>query len=329
MTIGQVLMWAREILKQADSVSPVLDAEILLSEVLNKPHPNPFVQSATGGFSLKERGSIDRAFLYAHPEKKITNNQELKYKKMIRQRVKGEPVAYILGYKEFYGLKFLVNKEVLVPRPETELMVDNVVSECQSVKVSECQDCLIIDVGVGSGCIPITLIKRFKIYNLRFKILAIDISDKTLAVAKNNAKLHNVDKKIKFIKSDLLENISKSLFLNHKSIILTANLPYLSESIYKKNYQNLKFEPSRALLAGKDGLKYYRRLLKQIKELISKKQDTISKFKSVVIFLEIGPEQKLGISKLIKKYLPLAKIEFKKDLSGQNRLIMIKYKQHL
>jgi len=312
MTIFQALMFGLEKLQKAKINSASLDAEILLSSALKKT----------------------KEFIYAHPENEISKIQETRYKKLISKRVKGEPVAYITGHKEFYGLKFFVNKNVLIPRPETELMVDEVISE---YKASNCQDILFIDVGTGSGCILIAILKklstnlssRCKSGSRKIEMHGIDISKKALQVARQNAKLHNLSNKIKFIKSSLLSFYHKidSLLLgklgvrNDKQIVITANLPYLSEKIYQKNYQNLKYESRNALLAGKDGLKHYRKLLKQIHSLVT--HYTLP----ITLFLEISPEQKNKIKKIIKKNLPKAEIKFKKDLAGLNRLVVIKLNQ--
>ncbi len=331
INIKKILFETKQQFKKAKIKNPALEAEILLSLAIKKP----------------------KGFLYTHPEYLITKKQETKFKTDVKRRLKGQPVAYILGYKEFYSLKFLVNKNVLIPRPETEMMVE----EClKNIKENNCGlksvdprlPCLpsgrkpgrkiyVIDVGTGSGCIPITLAK--KNYNgVSIKYYGIDISENALIMAKKNAKLQGVEKKIKFVKSDLM-----SCFLDSRDpstrpvfsglaqddnhlIIITANLPYLSENIYKKNYQNLKFEPKNALLAGDDGLKYYHRLLIQIKNIL---QMTCLAGRQahctlhITCFLEINPEQKNGIKKIIKINLPQAKIEFKKDLSGRIRLVII------
>lgn len=320
INIKKILFETKQQFKKAKIKNPALEAEILLSLAIKKP----------------------KGFLYTHPEYLITKKQETKFKTDVKRRLKGQPVAYILGYKEFYSLKFLVNKNVLIPRPETEMMVE----EClKNIKENNCGlksvdprlPCLpsgrkpgrkiyVIDVGTGSGCIPIAIAK--KLYNVEcIKYCGVDISSGALMIAKNNAKLHGVEKEIKFIKSDLLSYLFNSLFIiRNSNLIITANLPYLSENIYKKNYQNLKFEPKNALLAGDDGLKYYHRLLIQIKNIL---QMTCLAGRQahctlhITCFLEINPEQKNGIKKIIKINLPQAKIEFKKDLSGRIRLVII------
>ncbi|PIP29502.1 protein-(glutamine-N5) methyltransferase, release factor-specific, partial [Candidatus Kuenenbacteria bacterium CG23_combo_of_CG06-09_8_20_14_all_36_9] len=286
-------------------------AEILLSWILKKP----------------------KEFIYAHPEKIINSQQLTKFRKLINQCAKGMPIAYLTGHKEFYGLNFLVNKDTLIPRPETELMVEEVLKQIKNDKI---KNFTLIDVGTGSGCIPICLVKIF--YSVipaqagiqeDLRIIGLDISKKVLLIACRNAKLHKVNNKIKFIKSNLLKNIlcivgaihELPLQGNNTHLIITANLPYLSKKIYRQNYNNLKYEPKSALIAGKDGLKYYCQLLKQIQSRITYYSLPIT------LFLEIDPSQKNQMRFLIKKHLPIAKIEFKKDLAGLNRLIVIKLNQ--
>ncbi len=301
MKIEEVLAEGYGKLEKRGSDNPHLEAEILLSHILKKP----------------------REYLFAHPEAELNQLQITNYKLRINQRLHGEPIAYITGEKEFYGLKFFVDKNVLVPRPETELMVD----AARQLAISNPPageagyELTMIDIGTGSGCIIITLAKklkdlRFKIYDLRF--FGTDISSKALTTAKKNAKLNGVGKNIIFSRGNLLDPILKSKILNLKSrIVILANLPYLTPTQIK-NSPSIKFEPKLALSAGPDGLKYYRRLFKQIKSAC---------LKNFVLLCEIDPSQKRSISALAKKILPPHQIEIKKDLRGHSRLAIITGKQ--
>ncbi|KKS53992.1 MAG: Release factor glutamine methyltransferase, partial [Candidatus Magasanikbacteria bacterium GW2011_GWA2_42_32] len=149
-----------------------------------------------------------------------TAKQISHFKKLIARRAKGEPIAYLIGHKEFYGLDFEINKNVLIPRPETELMVEEVVKKIDRLKI------ILIDVGTGSGCIPIAILKTIK-NTATIKCFAIDISPGAIATAKRNAKKHNV--KIKFLHGNLLEPMMSQLtqYSKKNKIIITANLPYL------------------------------------------------------------------------------------------------------
>ncbi|MFA5990741.1 MAG: peptide chain release factor N(5)-glutamine methyltransferase [Candidatus Doudnabacteria bacterium] len=249
-----------------------------------------------------------REFLFMNPEYKLTSIQGHKLTSMIRRRQKGEPMAYILGYKDFYGLRFKVNKNVLIPRPETEELIERL----KDLKFKDYkQPIRVLDVGTGSGCIAVTLAKEFSIFNFQFSISASDISAKALSVAKQNAKAHKV--KVKFLKSDLLKNIK---FVPD---IIIANLPY-GWSQWKNNTSaasvGLKFEPVRALFTKEKGLYEIHRLLKQIALLPSLPK---------CIYLEFDPRQKTELSKLIKKYLPSGDIKFHKDFNNLWRFAEITF----
>ncbi|HPX93959.1 MAG TPA: peptide chain release factor N(5)-glutamine methyltransferase [Candidatus Moranbacteria bacterium] len=279
----------------ADKIN-ALDLEILLAYSLGKP----------------------REFILAHPEFLIDNNQQSKINKLIKRRIKGEPIAYITGCKEFYGLDFLVNKHTLIPRPETELIVDNVLQESKNEK----NELSIIDVGTGSGNIAISIAKKIASKNNKSqsaKFYATDISDKALTIAKKNAKIHDVDKQIKFLKGDLLSP-TLPLIADNRSLIIVSNLPYLSKRLYESASRDVKnYEPKSALYSRKHGLAHYEKLLKQIKKML-----VTCHLSNVTCFMEISPEQKSLISKTIKKNFPKAKITFKRDLANKHRLCRIK-----
>ncbi|HRY63596.1 MAG TPA: peptide chain release factor N(5)-glutamine methyltransferase [Patescibacteria group bacterium] len=297
MTISESLSLAIQKLNQYRITSASLDAEILLSFALKKP----------------------KEFLYSHPDRQLTSGQLQKFNHLVIRRAACEPIAYLTGHKEFYGLDFFVDKNVLIPRPETELMVEEVLNHFRVTPRS--LPVTLIDIGTGSGCVPIALAKN--LYDASgIKYYGLDISKPAITIAKRNAKSHGISQKIKFLQSDLLKNIPNSLLIIHNSrIVVTANLPYLTPTQYRAN-PDLKYEPQKALVAGPDGLKYYRTLLPQIKDLSRR-------VASITIFLEIDPSQTIAIKKVIHRYLPKAIISVEKDLSGHNRLVIIKlnYKQ--
>jgi release factor glutamine methyltransferase len=283
----------------------LLDLELIISRVIKKP----------------------REFVLAHPEYKIIKNYELRIKNYVNRRIKNEPLAYIFGCKEFYGLNFKVNKNTLIPRPETELMVDEALKLRQQTTGNRQQDILFIDVGAGSGCVIVSIIKnlinsKFKIQDSRF--FASDISEPALRVARQNAKLHGVNKKIKFLHGNLLEPAveiikNKKLKIENCKLIIVSNLPYLTPTQIK-NSPSIQYEPRIALDAGKDGLKYYRRLFKQIKKMLNSLEFT--KNSRIFAIIEIDPAQTAKIKKIIKNNLPAAKIKTKKDLRGLNRIVI-------
>lgn len=287
MTLKQALILASQKLKNHDISSASLDAEILLSFVLKRK----------------------REYLLAHPEQKLTPKQIKKFRPLISRRAQKEPVAYLIHQKEFYGLDFYVDKNVLIPRPETELIIEEVKKIISPTKKS-----IIIDLGTGSGCLAIALAK----ISLEAPIYGIDISPQALKVAQKNARRHLV--KIKFLPGDLLLPLPQKIWQSKRKKIILANLPYLSEK-YKKDLKttSLKYEPPKALWGGKDGLKYYRLLLKQIQKIINSDKPFLN------IFLEINPEQSQRLQKMIKQYIPKVKIKIKKDLSGLERMVRITF----
>ncbi len=255
-----------------------------------------------------------RVFVLSHPEYKLNTLEYNKIERLFKRRTNNEPLAYIIGRKEFFSNEFIVNKNVLIPRPETEIMVELALEKIKQSKEKK----IIIDTGTGSGCIIISLAKKLK-NSKNIDFYGLDISPKALMVARKNAKLNKIDNKINFLKSDLLLNMKESKIKNQKSkIIITANLPYLT-SAQIKNSPTIKKEPRLALLAGVDGLKYYRKLFKQIS--IIKKSNPSQNF---TIFCEIDPSQKKNLEDLTKNIFDNdSSFEIKKDLRNLNRFAII------
>lgn len=264
-----------------------IEPDLLMAKVLRKP----------------------KEFIFMNPEFRLTGGQEARLEKMAGRRQKGEPLAYILGYKDFYGMRFKVNSFVLVPRPETEMLVDLLAENFRRLKSEKNKIFKILDVGTGSGCLAVSIAKKLAAKVKTVEIAASDISPEALAVARQNARIHRV--KIEFIQSNLLENIS---FVPD---VLAANLPYGWRE-WKNNSSaetaGLKFEPPEALFTEEKGLYAIRRLLEQI---------AAGKEFPKIIFLEFDPRQKTELAKKIKKILPGSKAEFYKDYSGFWRAVKI------
>lgn len=264
------------------------------------------------GFVIKK----NREFILTHPELKICSDDFKKIETLVNRRRQNEPLAYIFGNKEFYGLNFLVNQSTLIPRPETELLVDLALEQI----VREKTVTNVIDLGTGSGNIIISIVANLKKIKLptknRISFFASDISKKAINLAKKNSLLNNISD-IKFINGDLLNPFRQSKRTNQQeSLIILANLPYLSKEIYKKCPPDVKdYEPQSALFSPQNGLGHYIKLFKQLKSLKAKK---------IIIFLEISPEQKKLLAPIIKNFFPLAKYEFKKDLAKKWRVAIIK-----
>ncbi|MDO8499234.1 MAG: peptide chain release factor N(5)-glutamine methyltransferase [bacterium] len=270
----------------------LIDAEIILADIIKR----------------------NRAFIITHPEKWLTATQLAHWHQAKRKLTAGYPVAYILEYKEFFGLNFLVNKYTLIPRPETELMVEVVIAEIRKLKNKEI---ILIDVGTGTGCIPISIIKTRLFGGQAF---AIDISPAALRIAKKNAEHHGVN--IKFVQGNLLQPfvklINQTTYQPITNVIITANLPYLTQKQFTKE-ASIQKEPYAALVAdSKNGLSLYAKLLTQIQSL------SLIVHCSLLIYLEIDPSQTKAITKLIKKSLPGVEIVIKKDLADRDRLVICK-----
>jgi len=248
-----------------------------------------------------------RAWVLARPDYQLTRAQEKKIRALLIRRAAGEPLAYLTGHKEFFGLDFLVDKRVLVPRPETELLVEEVLKE-KNIKT-------IADIGTGSGCVAVALVKN----NPGLKIYAGDISASALVVARRNAARHGA--KIIFKKGDLL-----APFKNIRLDAIVANLPYGWKE-WKNNCsmetRGLKFEPTEALFTGRHGLQLYEKLLRQIKEIFLSNPFYLIP-NTFHLFLEFDPRQTALLKKLIKKYLPDSSVETKTDLAGRDRVAIIK-----
>lgn len=204
----------------------------------------------------------DEKYLILNPLSPFTNAQYSKFRRYICRRKKGEPVAYITGHKEFYGLDFEVNKNVLIPRPETELLVEQALQYLRTKGLKNSMTINLIDIGTGSGCIIVSVAKELQAtsYKLKVNLFASDISEKALRIAKKNAKEHGVANEIKFYHSDLLSNNR----LPKKFDLIIANLPYL-----RPDYQGLDFEPRTALDGGDDGLKIVRRLIDSLADKLN------------------------------------------------------------
>ncbi len=217
------------------------------------------------------------------------------------------PIQYQKGWTEFYKLKFRLTTDVLIPRPETELMVEDAINFVKDNSTLDAQRYTLADIGTGSGCIAISIAKNLP----KAKVIAIDLSPKALTVAKSNAKYHKVDRRIIFFENDLLTNFKVA------PDIIVANLPYIPT--YKLMYLDplvRDFEPKMALDGGSDGFELYKRLFAQIRD---------QKIFPKLMICEIDEDQ-TDIAKVeAKRYFPKAEIEIKKDLTKRDRFLKIKF----
>lgn len=263
-----------------------------------------------------------REYIHTYPKQVLSPWQYLKVKYLVKKIENNTPLAYLLSEKYFYALKFHVNKHVLVPRPETEVLVDLLIELLRN-KLSSNKPLSYVDIGTGTGCIPISVSHELKKEGLLSDIYvsAIDISAKALAVAKKNSKTHNLDKKITFYQGNLLEPTLKnsSIIKSDSEIIISANLPYLKKEqiLASPSIQN---EPRLALDGGQDGMESYIELFKQAKELTRLKSP-----KSITIFCEIDHTQVDVFKDELLKNLPEFKYELIKDLGGYDRVVKISF----
>lgn len=299
MNLKSAIVFAQKKFKEKSIPSASLDAEVLLLEAINLEH------------KIKK----DRSWIYLYFEKYTLSKKEEKiFLDFVKRREKNEPIAYILQRKEFYGLDFFVNKDTLIPREETEIIVEETI---EIIKNSQ-EKFSILDIGTGSGCIPISILDAARKKNLGNKIkktFANDISAPAIKVARINAKKNKLSSKITFLEKDL-EKALKHI-QNCKNIIITANLPYISIEDYKKLGPNVRnFEPKLALTAKEKGLFHIRRLLEKFAAISQN-------FNSYYILLEIDPKQTKEIKKIVKKELSGSQIKIIKDLRGRQRIIKI------
>lgn len=283
MIIQDALNIAKNKLQKAEIGNYSWEAEELLSFVIKK----------------------DRTYTIAHSDELLTIKEKKKYFKLINKRYKRIPFAYLVGYQYFYGFKFLVNKNVLVPRSETEQIVEEVI-EITSNKTDKIN---IIDIGVGSGCIAVSIYKTC--HERINSVTGVDISKKALKVAKKNASI--LEAKILCKKSNLLDYFIKSkYFEDKKEIIIVANLPYVSKDDFHQ--KELEFEPKISLFSPEDGFRHYRQLAKQIK-MIKEKFNT-----NIILICEAHNDQ---MSKLKQIFNFAKEKRIKKDLSGKDRILIL------
>lgn len=241
----------------------------------------------------------DRLWLITHGELELDPGVLKLFKKKCQQLIDGEPLAYIIGYKRFYGADFLVSRSVLIPRQETEELIDHVLN---SLRLNE-SIMSVADIGTGSGCIGITLARLLP--NRHYYL--VDKSKRALKITEENVQAHGVRKNTKLFSGDLLNPLE-----HHLPQLIVANLPYIGDLVWQDMLPTIKdFEPKLALYAGQDGLDAYRKLLKQVVKFYP-----ASEYPEM--WWEISPEQEVLIQQWqIVDY----KFTFFKDLSERTRFV--------
>lgn len=244
---------------------------------------------------------IDRNKLVINKDEEIENNKENEYMGYIKEVVAGKPVQYITNKQEFMGLSFFVDENVLIPQPDTEILVEEAIKYANQIK----EDVEILDMCTGSGCIGVALAKHVK----NAKVTLVDISTKALEVAKKNAKENEVKEKVNFIQSDMFENIKG------KFDVIVSNPPYIKTKVINELDLQVQNEPHLALDGGEDGLKFYEILINEAPKYLKENGK---------IFLEIGYDQKKEVEELARNSKLYKKIETVKDLANNDRVIELK-----
>ena len=279
MNINQALNWASNELKEIETAE--LDARVLLCFILK----------------------ISQLKIIINKNELIKNTDLIKYKQIILKRKKRIPVAYLTKTKEFWGLDFYVNKNVLIPRPETEILVEESLEFIKTFKKNKIE---ILDLGTGSGCIAVSLARELKEKNIKYQITAIDKSEKALSIGRKNANNHLVKSNIRFIKGNWFEKVGKKKF-----DLIISNPPYVNRQLNNLSPE-LEHEPGSALFAENEGLEDIFKIIDNLSNHLIDKGS---------FFCEIGAEQRDKISLYCAK--KDFELEFKKDLSGKTRILKL------
>ncbi len=277
MTIKEAINQAVIMLKNENIEAPKNKARMLLEATLKK----------------------SKEYLIIYDNKEITSQERELYIKNVKRHILGEPIQYITGKQEFMKLNFLVTKDVLIPRQDTEILVEEVINIAKKI-----ENPIILDLCTGSGAIAVSLAK----YVNNVKIFATDISSKALEIAKKNAEFNEVKNNIDFIESDLFNKIK-----NLKFDIIVSNPPYIETDEIKKLTKDVQNEPIQALDGGKDGLTFYRKIAEDAPEFLN-----IHGF----LCLEIGYNQKQKVKQILEEEKKYVNIYSKKDLCENDRVVV-------
>jgi len=283
-TIQSLLQWTETFFKKQSIPSPRSDAEVLLSTVLG----------------------MKRVDLYVSFDRPIHAGELAQFKPLVQRRAKHEPVQYITGCQEFWSLNFKVNESVLIPRPETECVVEQALRIFKD-RINE--DIRILDMGCGSGVLSVVLAKEFS----SARVVAVDISQAALNVAISNAKQHGVYERIDFLESDLFSKMPKDLRFD----LIVSNPPYMrSDQMKTLERQVREYEPREALEAGELGLDVHFNILKSAPFFLQKKG---------ALIMEIAPDQGQPLNDHLTKQKIFSNMEVIKDYERRERIIVIQY----
>lgn len=282
-TIGRLLDWTRQHFQTKGIEDARLCAELLLAKAM----------------------SCQKIMLYTRINDSPTDEQRTAFREMVKAAAEHRPIAYVVGRKEFYSLDFAVTPDVLIPRPETELLVEKTLAWC---KANPRESYSLLDIGTGSGCIAVTLCKKMP----TMTAVATDLSKAALAVAEENAKTHGVANRVRFAESDLLDLIETVAPADGFDIIV-SNPPYVAQADAATLPRNVReYEPHAALFAGADGLSIYRRLAGCVATRMKP---------GGTLLLEIGRGQGDAVVAMFVEKAGLALAGRYKDLAGIERTL--------
>ena len=279
-SLRQVIQQTHRLLESSGIADPRLEAEVMVMNLMRMP----------------------RQDIFANQELEVGQQQQQDLDAFLARRLTREPLAYILGYREFYGINLLVNSSVLIPRPETETLVEHALF--MALMGMETAELVIADVGTGCGAIAINLALHLP----SARIYALDVADDVLDVASYNIRAHNVSDRLTLAKGDLLDPLPEPVDL------IVANLPYIPSGRIATLQPEVQREPRKALDGGPDGLDHIRGLLSQ----------TAGKIKQGgTILLELDPEQVPAVEELAQQHFPLATASVEQDLAHLDRVFAI------
>ena len=262
-TIGRLLAWTKDHFQKQDVDEPRLSAELLLAHAME----------------------CKRIELYARFDQSPSETQRAKYREMVKEAALHKPIAYLIGRKEFYSIEFIVNPAVLIPRPETELLVERVLAHCKEMVAAGSTHIDLLDIGTGSGCIAVATALRQKAIHA----VATDKSEAALAVAEENVRKHGLGERIKLVPADFLE-ISTEHLPQGGFDVLVSNPPYIPADHPDTLAENVRaYEPSLALFGGADGLESYRKIAGSAKGVMKP---------SAVLLLEVGHDQSDAVEQI-------------------------------
>lgn len=242
--------------------------------------------------------NFNRQEIIANLDKEVKEEQRVRYYLALIEIIQGMPIQYITNKQEFMKLDFYVDENVLIPQPDTEILVEKAIEEAKKIENVE-----ILDMCTGSGCIGISIAKNIE----NAKVTLVDISENVIEIAKKNALRNKVESQLAFIQSNMFEKVEK------KFDIIVSNPPYIKTDVIPKLDKQVQNEPHIALDGGKDGLKFYKIIIEEAKKYLKENGKLI---------LEIGYDQKEEVENLIKQSRQYKKIEVIKDLSQNDRVII-------